>query len=157
MWDDFLENFTTTRGFTIRYISPGNSSGSYELNWPCIWFKFSSRIGNRKSAVATRFCTLKSRNFTSKPSFWIMRTNFRSPRCACCSFLAPVQMTFPERKTSAVQRGSRIRMTTPWNRDGLYSELRVRKLIVLRFSSQPTLTVATQFLYGMIVNDFTEF
>lgn len=44
-----------------------------------------------------------------------------------------------------VHLGSRIRMMTPWNRDGLYSELRVRKLIFCRFKSQPRLTVATQF------------
>lgn len=47
--------------------------------------------------------------------------------------------------TLTVHLGSRIRIMTPWKRDGLYSEFRVRKLIFCRFKSHPKLTVATQF------------
>lgn len=82
---------------------------------------------------------------TGLPSFCKMRANFRVPKLASTSFRAPVQTTLPDRNIRAVHRGSRIRIMTPWNRDGLYSEFRVRKLIFCKFKSQPKLTVATQF------------
>jgi hypothetical protein len=34
------------------------------LNWPCIWFRFSTRMGNLRSHVPTMFWTLNSKNFT---------------------------------------------------------------------------------------------
>ena len=102
-------------------------------------------MGKRRSTVATRFWTLKSMNFTSWPSFWMILANLRAAKCASCSFLAPVHTNFPDLKMSEVHRGSRILMTTPWNRCGLYSLFRVRKLICCKFSSVPRETLATQF------------
>lgn len=123
-------------------------------------------MGKRRSTVATRFWTemrscsvktrfirrklhqllpLKSMNLTLCPSFWMIRANFRAARLASCSFLAPVHTSLPDLKMSDVHRGSRIRITTPWNLCGLYSEFLVLKLIVWRFNSHPRDTLATQF------------
>lgn len=71
--------------------------------------------------------------------------NFRVPKLASKSFLAPVQTNLPDRNISAVHRGSRILITTPWNLDGLYSEFLVRKLMCCKFKLHPKSTVATQF------------
>lgn len=83
---------------------------------------------------------------TEYPSFWMIRANFLVPKFAYSSFLAPVQTSLPDLKISAVHLGSLIRITTPWKRDGLYSEFRVRKFMFCRFNSQPRFTVDTQFL-----------
>lgn len=82
---------------------------------------------------------------TGYPSLCRMRANLRVPKLASKSLRAPVQTNLPERKMSAVHRGSRIRITTPWNRDGLYSEFRVRKFMCCKFNVHPKFTVATQF------------
>lgn len=82
---------------------------------------------------------------TGYPNFCRILANFRVPKFASTSFLAPVQTNLPDRKISAVHRGSRIRIITPWKRDGLYSEFLVWKLIRRKFRSQPRFTVATQF------------
>lgn len=76
----------------------------------------------------------------------MIRANFFDANSASCSLRAPVHTTLPDLKISAVVLGSRIRMTTPLKRAGLYSVLRVRKLIVRRLSSHPKSIVATQFL-----------
>lgn len=78
----------------------------------------------------------------------MIRANLRLPKLASASFRAPVQINLPDRNTSAVHRGSRIRITMPWNRDGLYSEFRVRKLMLRKFKSHPRFTEDTQFLRG---------
>lgn len=94
--------------------------------------------------VCGGWCTFEFA-LTGYSSFCRIRANFRAPKLASCSFLAPVQTTLPERNINAVHRGARIRIITPWNLDGLYSEFRVRKLIFCKFRSQPKFTVATQF------------
>lgn len=106
-------------------------------------------MGKRRSTVATIFCSLYSMNFTGNPSFCRMRANFRDPMSASISFRAPVQMTLPVRKISAVHLGECIRMMTPRKRLGEYSEFLVRELIALRSSSQFTEKVATIFLQVM--------
>lgn len=53
----------TIRGLTILYIRPGNSSGSYDENWPWESTKPSNLIGNLTSQLPTIFWILKSRNF----------------------------------------------------------------------------------------------
>lgn len=86
------------------------------------------------------------RQLTLKFNFWMIRANFFDANSASCSLRAPVHTTLPDLKMSAVVLGSRIRMTTPLKRAGLYSVLRVRKLIVRKLSSHPKSIVATQFL-----------
>lgn len=83
---------------------------------------------------------------TLKFNFCKILVNFFEANKASCSFLAPVQIILPVRKINAVVRGSLILIITPLNLAGLYSELRVREFIVIRFNSQPNSTVATQFL-----------
>jgi hypothetical protein len=39
------------------------------LNCPCIWFRFSTRMGNLRSHVPTMFWTLNSKNFTWKKKY----------------------------------------------------------------------------------------
>lgn len=85
-------------------------------------------------------------SLTLNPNFWIILANFFEASNASSSFLAPVQTIFPELNISAVLLGSRIRIITPLNRAGLYSELRVRELIRVKFKRTPKSIVATQFL-----------
>lgn len=57
--------------YTVDTV-PFSSSKTFQpinthlLNCPCIWFRFSTRMGNLKSHVPTMFWTLNSKNFTWK-------------------------------------------------------------------------------------------
>lgn len=59
----------TILGLTMRYIKPGNNSGSYDENCPCVNTKPSNRIGNLTSQLPTIFCILKSKNFAYKGKY----------------------------------------------------------------------------------------
>ena len=49
------------------------------LNCPCIWFRFSTRMGNLRSHVPTMFWTLNSKNFTWKKNVKIIQKWYNAP------------------------------------------------------------------------------
>ena len=66
---------------------------------------------------------------TENPNFCMILANFLAARNESSSHLAPVQTTLPERNISAVALGLRIRIISPVNLAGLYSEFLVLMLI----------------------------
>lgn len=91
------------------------------------------------------FCTLNSWKRGLAPTFLRIAANLRPPWRQSSSDLAPVTTILPVEKTSAVQRGSRMRITTAANLRGLYSALRACIAIVFKSRSHARLHVATMF------------
>jgi hypothetical protein len=104
-----------------------------------------SKLGNECIKNFQDLC----QQLTGKPSFCMMRAYFRAASRESASFLAPVITILPDLNRRAVVCGSRILITMPENRDGLYSEFRVRKFIFIRSKGQAKFTVETTFLNDM--------